>query len=379
MTVLERLHSEIKSKQKELSKGVGKGNKAVDKARSDTQKHVERLGSHSATYHNATSKDADNDPYVLKRGINHRLNKQFQEENSNKQDLLAVQNNFSQFEAHVVQTFQHSLGQFNASIGSQNDQAKQLYAISTQTAQAVDPLHEWNLFVRRNNSTLIDPNDPPRTLDNAVFPHQDHQSTKPLCYGSLERKQGLMRKFDASFYAVTPSGFMHEFKSDDDTSKDPSPELSLFISDCTIGALNGNLFSIKGKDVSKGKVGSALSTSKEYEFRASSGRDAETWYQIIAKIAGKKPGDTMSPTSPSSASSPTGTLTSREREQQQIMSPTSEQQTGTNEQSPAMSGATGTAAPSTAAQDMAVTQPTTATGDATNTEMGGGTDMTKRI
>ena len=42
--MLERLHTEIKNKNKELNKGAGKGSKLVDKARKETQKHVELLG-----------------------------------------------------------------------------------------------------------------------------------------------------------------------------------------------------------------------------------------------------------------------------------------------------------------------------------------------
>lgn len=398
LPIFERLHAEIKNKQKELAKGVGKGNKAVDKARADTQKHVERLGTHSASYQSHTAKDAENDPYVLQRGINHRLGKQFQEENSSRQDLLSVQNSFSQFESHVVQTIQQGLGQFNSTVGGQADQQKQLYSITTQTAQAVDPTHEWNLFMRRNNSVLIDANAPPRTVANATFPHQNDQSTKPMCQGILERKSGIMRKFEGSLYAVTPSRFFHEFKSDDDVAKDPTPELSLFLPDCSMGALNGNLFSLKGKDVSKGKLGAAMSPSKEYEFRASTGKDAETWYNVIVLMVGKKPGEPMTPTSASSVQSPTGSLASRDKEKQTMspVSPTSAQETGVTQGTGATSTQTAQAEPAgapptiaapvasgSAGQDLAApssttstTSPTGAQGAGTGT-MADNTGMTK--
>lgn len=372
--MFERLHSEIKNKQKELSKGAGKSSKAVDKARADTQKHVERLGAHTSTYHGLTAKDADNDPYVLHRGINHRLNKQVGEENSNRQDLLAVQRGFSQFETHIVQTFQQGLAQFNTTVGSQADQQKQLYSITAQTAQAVDPNHEWNLFVRRNDGVLIDPQAPAKTLDNATFPNQHHESTRPMCQGTLERKSGMLRKFDSSFYVITPSRFFHEFKSDDDTNIDPTPELSLFLPDCSTGMLNGNLFSLKGKDVSKGKLGSAVSMSKDYEFRASNGDNAQTWYNIIIGLIGKAPQEVMSPTSPKTATSPTNSLPTRERENAAMSptSPTSAQDTGVTQQPQITSGhegamtqyAAGTSPTSTSTHDMAGASPTTAPGQA---------------
>ncbi|KAK5009517.1 hypothetical protein LTR16_003650, partial [Cryomyces antarcticus] len=40
LPVFSRLHSEIKNKTKELTKGSGKGSKVVDKARNTTQKHI---------------------------------------------------------------------------------------------------------------------------------------------------------------------------------------------------------------------------------------------------------------------------------------------------------------------------------------------------
>lgn len=53
--------------------------------------------------------DAANDPYILQRGVKHRLNKQVLEENNNQHDLLAVQDSFAQFEAHVIQTIQQAV------------------------------------------------------------------------------------------------------------------------------------------------------------------------------------------------------------------------------------------------------------------------------
>lgn len=59
LPTFERLHAEIKNKQKELSKGAGKSSKAVDKARADTQKHVDRLGSNTSSFGSLSAKDAD--------------------------------------------------------------------------------------------------------------------------------------------------------------------------------------------------------------------------------------------------------------------------------------------------------------------------------
>lgn len=128
LPVFDRLHTEIKNKNKELTKGAGKGSKAVDKARAGTQKHIELLGQHTATFESHGGKmTATDDPYILQRGIYHRLNKQVQEENNNRQDLISVQNSFAQFEAHIIQTIQHGMGQFMQVMNNQAEQTKSAY------------------------------------------------------------------------------------------------------------------------------------------------------------------------------------------------------------------------------------------------------------
>lgn len=91
LPIFERLHSEIKNKEKELTKGAGKTSKAVDKARNESQKSIERLGQHTSAWESSGANVKSNDdPYILQRQIYHRLNKQVVEENSNRDDMLAV-------------------------------------------------------------------------------------------------------------------------------------------------------------------------------------------------------------------------------------------------------------------------------------------------
>lgn len=127
------------------------------------------------------------------------------------------------------------------------------------TTQHIPLDFEFKRFVQRNNSTLIDPSVPQRSADHISFPNQDHPSTQPVIEGSLDRKsRNAIKGYTSYYYVVTPSKFLHEFKTNDDTSKDPTPELSLYLPDCTVGDISGASFNIKGKDASKGKVGSAL-------------------------------------------------------------------------------------------------------------------------
>jgi len=314
LPVLERLHKEIKNKSKELKSGAAKGAKAVEKARQNTQKHIELLGQKSATFDAAAANkiEQQHDPYILKRGINHRLNKQVVEENNHRNDILAVQESFQQFEAHVLQTVQGAMDQFFLYMGGQLDRQRAMYADILSTAQRIPPDFEWVNFVVRNDATLVNPDSPPRSLASISFPNMDHRSTQPLIEGSLERRsRAVIKGYSTGYYVVTPARYLHEFKSNDDFQKDPTPELSLYLPDCIVGAIDGVKFNIKGKDVSSGKVGNAFHTNTELSFKAHTPSDAEQWWSVI-KEATRSPPPRVATNVPSSttASAVTSPVTS---------------------------------------------------------------------
>ena len=288
LPILERLHAEIKNKSKELTKGAVKGSKEVDKARNTTQKHIELLGQHSASFSSSGGKvDSSNDPYILQRGVRHRLNKQVLEENNIRHDLLAVQDSFQQFEAHIIQTFQKAMEAFLQFVGGQSERQKVMYSDMIATTQRIPPDFEFKRFVHRNSNTLIDPSVSQRSASNISFANQDHISTQPLISGSLERKsRAALKGYSTNYYVVTRSKYLHEFKDDDDFKKDPIPELSLYLPDCQVGGISGEKFNVKGKDASKGKVGSTLAMSHELSFKAHTASDAEKWWNIIRDAAG---------------------------------------------------------------------------------------------
>ncbi|KAK6598822.1 PH domain-containing protein [Botrytis cinerea] len=307
LPILDRLHKEIKNKSKELLSGASKGAKEVDKARNITQKHIELLGSQTANYQSsAASMKSAEDPYVVHRGILHRLHKQVLEENTNRHDLIQVQNNFAQFEAHVIEIIQQTMMSFTQIITSQSQKEQTFFSDILNTCQGVPANLEWEGFVNRNQALLVDPNAPDRSVEAISFPNQNHASTQALIEGSLERKSRNKLSFagyTTGYYVVTPSKFLHEFKDNDNIRKDPVPELSIYLPDAIIGSTSGEKFNIKGKDVSKG-IGSKLSGTSEIAFKAHSAADANKWYEVIRSVAGSGPAEATSPMGPLSPTSP---------------------------------------------------------------------------
>ncbi|CAK7267654.1 hypothetical protein SEPCBS57363_002696 [Sporothrix epigloea] len=308
LPILDRLHKEIKNKAKELASGAQKGAKEVEKARATTQKHIELLGQQTATFEATGGKlESQYDPYVINRGVLYRLNKQVAEENNHRNDLISVQANFETFEAHVIEVLQQAMEAFNMFAGGQAQRVSALYGDMLTCVQGIPSDGEWKSFSNRFSDVLINPSEPPRTVDSISFPNQDHQSTHAVIEGSLDRKSRNKLSFGTStgYYVVTPSRLLHEFKDSDNIRKDPIPELSIYLPDATIGSPSGDKFSVKGKDRGK-SMGSRLAGSSELHFKAHSPADAEKWYYIIRDVAGSAhsthPESHTAPTSPIVAS-----------------------------------------------------------------------------
>ncbi|KAF4973941.1 hypothetical protein FZEAL_9104 [Fusarium zealandicum] len=286
LPVLERLHKEIKHKVKELAHGAEKGAKDVEKARNTTQKHIELLGQHAASFDSAGGHlNSHDDPYVVHRGVMHRLNGQVIAENNHRNDLIAVQNNFASFEVHVIEVIQQAMEAFTQLAGGQAEKTRALHNDMLGSIQRVGPDFEWNAFKGRSVERLVDPNEPARSVDAIQFPNMDHTSTKALIEGSLERKSRnkLSWGYSTGYYVVTPAKYLHEFKDSDNNRNDPKPELSIYLPEAVIGTAQGEKFSVKGKDKSKG-MSSKLTGSAELNFKAHTAADAQKWFQVLSDV-----------------------------------------------------------------------------------------------
>jgi hypothetical protein len=196
-----------------------------------------------------------------------------------------VQNQFSQFESHIITTIQSALNSYNQFMSGQAERQKAMYADIAGTATNIPLDFEWNGFVKRNGNVLINPNAAPRTIDGISFPNQNHRATKPLIEGSLERKsRGIGMGYKSGYYAITPAGYLHQFKDNDNFHSDPVPDVSLYLPDSSIGAVDGQKFTIKGKDSSGSKLGQKMSMSSEFQFKAHTSSDAAQWHSIIAGL-----------------------------------------------------------------------------------------------
>ncbi|PGG96873.1 hypothetical protein GX51_07610 [Blastomyces parvus] len=286
LPILKKLHQEIKSKAEGLEHGAEKCAKQVKKASTATYKHIEMLGKYTAAFDAGGKLESAHDPYLLRRGTSHRMNKQITEENNYRKEMLQVQNSLLLFESHIVKTIQDALLQFSNCMGAHCGALSKLYANMADTAQQIPDNFEWMNFSMQKEDILIDPDKPARTMSDAIFPNQKHPATEPLIQGTLERKSRAMIKgYSSAYYAISPAGFIHGFKDNDDYNREPTADISLYIPECSVGSSDGVKFTIKGKDVSGSKVGQAFATTTELTFKAHSKEIANEWLDVLNKLA----------------------------------------------------------------------------------------------
>ncbi|KAI5790443.1 PH domain protein [Pyronema domesticum] len=294
LPILERLHKEIKDRQKHVAEECERKAKAVAKARNSTQNQVELLGTWTSAFDGLGGADGkltkipdgkmkpENDPFLLKKGVIKRLEKQVLEENAQRQDLIGVQNHTQQFEGHIVSTIQSALNALNTILSNQAELQRKMYLDVLEKGNSIPPDFEFVNFLTRNAETLIDPAAPKRTVEAISFPGDNHRATIPLIEGAIQRKGTIMRSYNSGYYVVTPAKYLHEFKDHDSvtSTKDPEPEMSLFLPECNISPLTKD-----GKFVLTGKDTKGLMSSKhDYAFKCGNAAEGQKWYDAISQF-----------------------------------------------------------------------------------------------
>ncbi|KAG4303593.1 hypothetical protein PCK1_000111 [Pneumocystis canis] len=124
----------------------------------------------------------------------------------------------------------------------------------------------------------------PRCLSDLLY-SQNHPAAKEIRCGELERRTRIFRFYNTGFYVLTPSGFLHEFKSEN-LKCDQIPIMSLYlreyeISDYSPADSHSYKFSLKGY---KSEYSRRAHT---YVFRVKTYQELLDWYNDIKKFAGR--------------------------------------------------------------------------------------------
>ncbi|ODQ67446.1 hypothetical protein NADFUDRAFT_45544 [Nadsonia fulvescens var. elongata DSM 6958] len=325
---LNTLQGDIEKHLKGLRGTNVKSGKEVEKAIQTTVKAIENLSintTHFESFAGATSgphshdSDLKRDPYVSHRYVLSCVDDQIAKENQQIDTIIYTEKNFQTLERHIVQVLQQASHLVNQILSKYSQEKVNTYSTIASDFSRIPEDYEWNSFVNRRASSLVDPAHPnKRDFATINFTNKNHISTAPVVTGMLQRKEGLamLKSYSTGYYVVTHSGFLHQYNSQDPV-RDPMPVFSLYLPDTQLGPMSTResgkfKFKINGKDRNK-----TISIKKStYYFKTSTFDELAQWYDAIAQASGSTHAN-----QPGASAVGAGTLSETDDETSPVTSP----------------------------------------------------------
>ncbi|KAJ1930153.1 hypothetical protein IWQ60_000558 [Tieghemiomyces parasiticus] len=278
---LERLYNEIKFRISNSSGQLLESHKRLVDQRGKCQAEFARLAGAMATAR-ATPGDLDTDPFLVNLDVRRQIHHRANEEHYFYKSAVNEQNSFLTFESQVIQRLKDLLkSQFNFIAKDLSMMRENALSVSRATDMLPNDM-EWNNFCHRHEDQFVDPTAGPITAAEIPYPHRDDPSLSVVKEGYLELQAGSgPMKVWKNYYAVlTALGFLHLFPSGD-LVHCRTPALSLYLPNCSLGALNlpelpHNAFTISAKDRNaRDGIG------RQYLFRTGGPDLSQEWWNAL--------------------------------------------------------------------------------------------------
>ncbi|BGP42450.1 hypothetical protein JCM10449v2_006455 [Rhodotorula kratochvilovae] len=289
---LQKLRVELKAHIKNIQQDTGKLAASVAKERETSTKMITDLARSITMLKNTPmGVHAKEDPWYTNSLVARQLQKQVHEENALQKSIIIMQQNSEHFEEGVVRAIQMAWQTFDEWNARASSSVQETWATMGELMRSVAPTTEWIAFASRSEY-LLDPETPLRNPMTINYPGKDDPSVIPVHQGILERKKRYTKTYKESFYVLTPAGYLHEYPSSD-LSKHPTPELSLFLPECTLGAptnphARSHKFHIDGKKSIGGDVGQKtglFALDASFTFRARSHDEMLEWWNDCKQLS----------------------------------------------------------------------------------------------
>ncbi|KAG4303987.1 hypothetical protein PORY_002640 [Pneumocystis oryctolagi] len=232
------------------------------------------------------------DPYLLRILLEKQITQMLSEENTLQKVYLDIEGYCRKIEKQVIDTVRQVFGQYRDDLQKEVDF---VYDFNKNIGIADDSISldkGWNTFIKEellimgacDNSEDFISFRAFRCLGDILY-GQNHPAAKEIRSGILERRTKIFKSYSSGFYVLTPSGFLHEFKSDN-LSCDQVPIMSLSlrdyeISDHSPANASSYKFSLKGcKHEHSHRVHTWVFRTKTYQ-------ELLDWYNDIKKFTGR--------------------------------------------------------------------------------------------
>ncbi|ORY64622.1 hypothetical protein BCR35DRAFT_354988 [Leucosporidium creatinivorum] len=293
---LEGVRSELKAHITAIEKEAGALADEVEKERATSASHLTQLSSGLDTFDNSSEQMLpQHDPYLSHIAVSKQLHKQVLKENDLQASIIRFQQQQPTFEENIAKQIQSACRLYDEAKATK---VKEIEAVEKEIAaalQRVSPTAEYEYASSKPGFT-IDPNSPARDVNAISFPGLNHPATQAIKEGYLERKKRFTKSYKESFYILSPSGYLHERRTNDPANTN-APGFSLFLPECSLGAPakesdKSHKFHVEGNKAVKSSFESKVKNTlrfggKEiaYTFRARTHTEMLGWWELLDKLS----------------------------------------------------------------------------------------------
>lgn len=198
--------------------------------------------------------------------------------------MLNLQREYAIFERKIVESTRNvmkSLQEYRAEDKFISDHAVQSIM---EAFNKLEPDSELKVFLERRQCELVPDNAAYKDLNDITQPNQKNPLVIPCKVGYLERKTFVTKNWVEHKYVLTPSGFLHEYKTEKDFPC--HPEVTIFLPQTTVVSKSTSMhhdyiFEVRGRKSSKGMLMKTLERDKTYAFRTRTGEEMQTWMDLM--------------------------------------------------------------------------------------------------
>ncbi|KAL1924116.1 uncharacterized protein VTP21DRAFT_7151 [Calcarisporiella thermophila] len=227
------------------------------------------------------------DPYLDHLAVRRAIHRELAEENAIQSALTNLQDRVATAESRLVGGLKSAVLSSKEGFAIGEEPVKIAMEDAVRASEQLDPQAEWRVFEERNRRNLLNPNLPPKVADDIYYSQRDHVFVRPVLKGHLERK-AMFGRWLERYYVLTPSGYLHEFRSDDPGHL-LEPDQSVYLPECALGA-----HSVPGKPensieivAQKYGAGAFISRDAKYVLRAGNREEMLRWWNALVPLVGE--------------------------------------------------------------------------------------------
>ncbi|KAI7872785.1 hypothetical protein BDF14DRAFT_1877253 [Spinellus fusiger] len=167
------------------------------------------------------------DPWLMNAAVIEKIIKMYYQENKFHETVLRLQQEILISEEQLIEELRTMCQQFYALQESSELGVDRGLQSIMDAFQKVTMNGDWLDFAERAKDNLISEKAAFHHPDRLVYPHHMHPLLQPVFSSRMERRSSILHHWREYIYVLTPSGFLHEYKSPKNYPE--HPDASIFV------------------------------------------------------------------------------------------------------------------------------------------------------